>query len=176
MTALCDIVGVCSSSFYKWQSQGSQVKTRLRLEQQEAVERVFWEHKRRYGVRRIRKQLRAEGMRISRETIREIMRDKALVPKGRKRFKRTTISGDGTPKAKNILNRNFNPETRDVAWLSDITYLPNATGGFYYLAVVIKLCSREILGWAVGSTMEASRNPIDLTASAWINFISSSCA
>ncbi len=145
-----------SSGFYKWFKQGAKLKSDARLFQEEAVERVFWHHKRRYGIRRIYKHLKDEGMSISKDVVRQIMDEKTLIAKGKKPFKRTTISGGNTPKAENLLDREFMPDVRDIAWLSDITYLPNADGGFYYLAVVLELCSREILGWAVGTSMEAS--------------------
>lgn len=153
---LCRVLSASRGGFYKWLRQGSKIKSDERVHQEKKVERVFWKHKRRYGVRRIYRQLKCEAVSISKSTIKAIMHEKNLIAKGRKRFKRTTISNGSRPKAENILDRKFYPEVRGVAWSSDITYLPKANGGFYYLAVVLELCSREFLGWAVGSTMEAS--------------------
>lgn len=147
---------VSVSAFYFWLQQGARTIAKSREKQTIRIKEIFTQKKRRYGSKRIFRQLREEGVNICRSTVESIMRECSLVAKGKKRFKKTTHSGHGTPVAPNLLDRQFDVSKVDSIWLSDITYLPLLNGGFLYLCVIMDLASRKVIGWYVDTHMEVS--------------------
>jgi putative transposase len=101
-----------------------------------------------YGSPRVHAKLRRDGMRISRKRVERVMRDAGLRGKIRRRWRNTTNSKHALPLAPNTLNRQFSAESSDKVWVVDITYVPIA-GDFVYLAVVLDLYSRMVVGWAL---------------------------
>lgn len=101
-----------------------------------------------YGSRRMLKQLRSEGHKIGRYKVRRLMRDLGLKAKKRRRFKVTTESRHSFPVAANILDRKFDVEKPNSVWTADISYVWTLEG-WLYLAVVMDLFSRQIVGWAI---------------------------
>lgn len=101
-----------------------------------------------YGSRRVLSQLRSEGYRIGRYKVRRLMRDLGLKAKVRRRFKVTTESRHSFPVAPNILERNFDVKQPNKVWTADISYVWTLQG-WLYLAVVMDLFSRQIVGWAM---------------------------
>jgi len=153
---MCRLLGISVSAFYSWLNQGARDIAQTRENQTIRIKQIFAQMKRRYGSKRIFKQLKEEGVRICRSTVESIMRDNHLIAKGKKRFKTTTDSDHGNPAAPNLLDRRFDVAAVDSVWLSDITYLPLSHGGFIYLCVIMDLASRKIIGWYVEAHMEAS--------------------
>ena len=113
-----------------------------------------------YGSRRLVTALQARQIFIGRYKVRRIMREANIKPVWKRKFVSTTDSKHNLPVAENILNRQFNPAKPNQAWSSDITYIRTRTG-WLYLAVVMELCSRKIIGWAMSPTM-----PTDLVCRA----------
>ena len=109
---------------------------------------IFKEHRSQYGSRRILKQLKDEGHPIGRHRVRRLMRELDLKAKAPKRYKVTTDSRHSFPVAPNILNREFDVEQPDTFWTADITYVWTLEG-WLYLAVVLDLYSRQVVGWAI---------------------------
>jgi len=107
-----------------------------------------------YGSRRIVDELRDRDIVIGRYKVRRLMREAGLKPVWKKLFVNTTDSKHDLPVADNLLNRQFNPPQPDQAWVSDITYIRTKTG-WLYLAAVMDLHSRKIIGWAMSPTMPA---------------------
>ena len=101
------------------------------------------------------KQLRKEGFEIGRYRVRKLMKRLGLVVKGKKRFVLTTDSRHGLPVAENLLNRDFSPTEQDRVWTTDITYIWTLQG-WVYLAVVIDLYSRRVVGWHIDRRMETA--------------------
>ena len=99
--------------------------------------------------------LREQGHALGRYTIRRLMREYGLKPTWKRKFVHTTDSKHTLPVAANILNRQFNPVAPDQAWTSDITYI-RTRSGWLYLAVVMDLYSRRIVGWAMASHMQTA--------------------
>ena len=118
------------------------------------VKAAFVTNDRCYGSRRIVGELHAQDIVIGRYKVRRIMREAGLKPVWKRKFVNTTDSNHGLPVADNLLNRQFNPPQPNQAWVSDITYIRTKTG-WLYLAAVMDLHSRKIIGWAMSPAMPA---------------------
>lgn len=108
-----------------------------------------------YGSRRLSAALKREGVSVGRHKVRTLMRQHGLAARWRRKFVHTTDSRHPLPVADNVLDRQFAPSEPNRAWAGDITYIRTASG-WLYLAVVIDLFSRKIVGWATASHMQAS--------------------
>lgn len=118
------------------------------------VKAAFVANQRCYGSRRIVDELQAQDITIGRYKVRRLMREAGLKPVWKRKFINTTDSNHDLPVAQNLLNRQFNPLQPNHAWVCDITYLRTKTG-WLYLAAVMELHSRKIIGWAMSPTMPA---------------------
>jgi len=107
-----------------------------------------------YGSRRLLVDLNNKGIRIGRYRVRSLMKEMNLKPIWKRKFVNTTDSNHSLPIFENILNRNFKPVAANQAWVSDITYI-RTRSGWLYLAAVMDLYSRKIVGWAMAPTMPA---------------------
>lgn len=107
-----------------------------------------------YGSRRVSAVLKAQGLAAGRCRIRRLMRKQGLKARWQRKFVHTTNSRHNLPVAANILDRQFKPAAPDRAWVADITYI-RTTRGWLYLAAVLDLYSRKIVGWAMAPTMPA---------------------
>ncbi|MEC8569360.1 MAG: IS3 family transposase, partial [Pseudomonadota bacterium] len=122
------------------------------------VERIIEHHKnsrKTYGYRRIHEELYDEGLSVSETRVRRLMKHNGIKAKLKKRFKVTTDSNHTNRIHENILARNFKAESPNQSWVSDITYIPTKEG-WLYLAVIMDLFSRKIIGWAMDSRMQES--------------------
>ncbi len=148
VSALCRVLGVTRQGYYAWakrpESPRSQGDRRL-----EADVRVVHEQSRgTYGSPRVRAALRHRGVRVSKRRIERTMRLLGLFGRRPKRFRVTTVRDDAHAVAPNALAREFRAERPNQRWVTDITYVRTAQG-FSYLAVIIDLFSRAVVGWAV---------------------------
>lgn len=107
-----------------------------------------------YGSCRVSAVLKAQGLSVGRYRARRLMREQGLKTRWRRKFTRTTDSRHDFPVAENILDRQFKPAAIDQAWVADITYIRTGRG-WLYLAAVMDLYSRKIVGWAMAPTMPA---------------------
>lgn len=108
-----------------------------------------------YGSRRLVTAMQNQGIQIGRHKVRSLMRKAALKPVWKRKFIHTTHSRHDLPVAANVLNRQFNPVAPDTAYVSDITYISTGTG-WLYLAIVMDLYARRIIGWAMAPNMSAT--------------------
>ena len=106
--------------------------------------------KRRYGSPRTHRALRQRGVRLGKKRVERLMRGAGLVTKQKRRFRRTTDSAHDRPIAPNLLARNFEPHAPNVAWAGDVTYIATDEG-WAYLAVLLDLFSRRVVGWAMSA-------------------------
>jgi transposase InsO family protein len=114
---------------------------------------IFEESRETYGQRRMHQVLRRQGLRCSRKRVARLMREANLVPKTQRRFRPTlTDSHHHQPVAPNRLNRQFSADGPNQKWVADITYVPTAEG-WLYLAIVLDLYSRRIVGWAMSDSL-----------------------
>lgn len=141
---------VSRSGFYasrqRPESGRARTDRRVRVLCKEAHERS----RRNYGSPRIHKALKRQGVFVSRKRVCRLMKLEGIASKRRRRWTRTTVSGVGLPTALNVLNRDFSPKGPDQSWAGDVTFL-RTPHGFVYLAVVIDLFSRSVVGWAVSA-------------------------
>lgn len=114
---------------------------------------IFKEHRGKYGSRRISKQLKSEGYPVGRYKARRLMRELGLKAKASKRYKVTTDSRHSFPIALNLLDRKFNVNKPNTVWTTDITYVWTLEG-WLYVAIVLDLYSRQIVGWAMNKRMK----------------------
>lgn len=116
------------------------------------IKQIFFKSKRRYGSRRIKKELEKQGIVVSRNKISLLMAKYNLVAKARRKTRATTDSNHKLPVATNLLNQNFEATNANEGWVGDITYL-KTTEGWLYLSVVIDLYSRKVVGWHINNRM-----------------------
>ena len=152
---MCKVVKVDKSSYYHWIKAGSVVK-KVDKKLNELIEIIFIQGRSNYGTRRIADKLKElYGLIISRKRISNIMKDLNLKVKMKRRYKNTTDSNHNLPIAPNVLNRDFYASNPDEKYVGDITYIPTGEG-WLYLATVIDLYSRKIVGWSMDDTMKVS--------------------
>ena len=144
------------SSYYDWQRQRSPSARSLEnAKLSEEIKMIFIAHKCRYGSRRIRQVLLNKGYQISRRRVCKLMKKQGLYCKTTRKFKHTTDSNHTLPIADNLLNREFKQNKPNQVYVGDITYIPTGEG-WLYLAVVIDLFSRQVVGWSMNKRMKAS--------------------
>jgi putative transposase len=149
IAALCATLGVARSSYYAHCCQSDRSVADRRLGEQ--IEAVFREHRRRYGSRRIAQELSRRGITCSRHRVRRIMSQRGLKAlKTPRRFVPRTSDGGAAAPAPNLLLNREAPTSIDEVWVTDITYIPVAGVPWVYLAMVMDLYSRRIIGWKLG--------------------------
>jgi putative transposase len=107
-----------------------------------------------YGAKRMTAELKRRGYEVNHKRVARIMRENGLQVRRKKRFRSTTNSEHDNPVAENVLDRQFEVETPDTAYVSDITYVPTAEG-WMYLCIILDLASRKIVGWSTSARMTA---------------------
>ena len=148
---LCDVLGVSRSGFYAWRKRKPSGRATKRARLAAEIAAVHKKSKRRYGSPRIHRELREKGVRVSRKTIESVMREKGIVARHKRRFRRTTDSNHAHPIAPNLVARDFEPTAANQVWAGDVTYIATDEG-WAYLAVLLDLFSRRVVGWAISET------------------------
>jgi transposase InsO family protein len=145
---LCRTLQVSRAGFYAWQgrppARRARADDRLGLE----IAAIHAESRQRYGSPRVHAELADRGCRTSRKRVARLMRARGLAARRRRRYRVTTHSRHPFPVAPNVLARQFDRPQPDRAWVTDITYIPTGEG-WLYLAVLLDLCSRLAVGWAM---------------------------
>jgi transposase InsO family protein len=151
----CALMEVSRSAFYVWHQHAPTVRQLAEDELGERIAQIYDQSRRTYGWPRVFKALRDEGVHVSRKRVARIMRQKGLIGRCRRRWTKTTIA-DPAAEAVDLLKRVFGPGTveLDRVWVSDITYIWTWEG-WAYLATVIDLASRRVVGWGLGDHMRA---------------------
>ena len=153
---LCDVLGISRGGYYAW--KGRPVSGRAaRVERLAGQIRGAHEESRSvYGSPRVYRALLAGGVACCVNTVAKLMKENGIRSKARRWFvPHTTDSRHPYPLAENTLNREFYPDKPDTAWVADITYIPTGQG-WLYLAVVIDLCTRKVVGWATADHLRAA--------------------
>ena len=153
---MCAVLGVSRSGYYAWSAGRAPGPRRKRREELAGQIRVVHEASRRtYGSPRVYQALKAKEVACCENTVARLMRARGIRSVVRRRFRvRTTDSSHAHPIAPNVLGRCFDQAEPDRAWAGDITYVPTGEG-WLYLAAVIDLCSRKVVGWAMGEGLKA---------------------
>ena len=145
----CELCQVSRSGYYDWQKRPIKIEIDI-LGQK--IKRVFNKSRKTYGTRRIKKQLAVEGTVASRQRISRKMAEQGLIAKACRKTRATTDSNHNNPVAPNLLSRQFNVQHPNKVWVTDITYLAT-NEGWLYLAIILDLYSRMIVGWSIGKRM-----------------------
>ncbi|MBZ5877853.1 IS3 family transposase [Chromohalobacter israelensis] len=153
---MCRVLGVARSGYYAWRQRGGEPSPR-RLQQavlDQRVAQAYQRRKGRSGAPRLALDLVDNGQAVNRKTVAASLRRQGLRAKAARKFKATTNSRHSLPVAPNLLEQDFTAMAPNQKWVGDITYL--ATGeGWLYLAVLIDLFSRKVIGWAMSDRMTA---------------------
>jgi transposase InsO family protein len=157
VTALCETLEVSRAGYYAWLVAEQNLRQQRDRELMPLVCDVFWHHKRRYGARRIAVELAARGVRCGVDRVTKLLKIQGLQAIQPRSYKpRTTNSQHTLGYNPNLLLRSSPPAQLNRVWVADITYLPLRPGGFAYLAALMDLCSRRIVGWSLDDQMTDS--------------------
>jgi putative transposase len=148
---ICRTLSVSRSGFYEAQRR---IAKPVVCKESLYLKAVFMASPQSYGSRRLVTAMANEGFHIGRFRVRSLMRKAALKPVWKRKFVHTTDSKHDLPIAENVLNRQFNPPVPDLAYVSDITYIRTGSG-WLYLATVLDLYARKVVGWAMAPSMPA---------------------
>ena len=148
ITLLCTVMKVSRSAYYSWHKRPAKVITADELHLYRRLKALFKESRNSLGSRELSRKLREEGFHIGRYRTRTLMRRLNLRVQQRVAYKVTTKRKHSDAVADDLLNRNFNPVDKDEVWSGDITYL-RTNEGWMYLAIVMDLYSRRIVGWHI---------------------------
>jgi len=159
VAVMCRVLRVSRSGFYARLKLAPSAAAARRAELVARIGEVHAEAKGRYGSPRVHAELTARGVACGVNTVAKVMRANGIRAKTSRRFVRTTDSRHGLPVAENVLGRDFAPPSPDAAWAADFTYVPTLEG-WLFLAIVVDLFSRRIVGWAMSATM-TSRLVVD---------------
>ena len=152
---MCQVLLVSISGYRAWRRGGKPDRTRLSDPQAVALMRsIHAEVKGAYGSRRMHREMQGRGHRIGLSRVERLMREHGIRARHKRRFKATTDSKHSMPVAPNLLERNFTPEAPNRVWTGDITYIHTGEG-WLYLAIVLDLFNREIVGWSIKPRMTA---------------------
>lgn len=157
-SVVCDLLEASRSGFYAWRSTQESRRAERERELLPVIEEVFWHHRRRYGARRIAVELTSRGIACGVARVARLLKTAGLRAIQPKSFApKTTESRHRLGYNQNLLTGRVAPEKINEVWVGDITYIPLGTrtsgGRFGYLALLMDLCSRKIVGWEYGSSM-----------------------
>lgn len=145
---MCQMLSVSKSGFFDWTKRDRLPKEARKNELVVKIEKIHQGSRKTYGSPRIYQCLKAMGEKCSKSTVERLMREEGIRSKMRRKFKTTTDSNHSLPVAKNIVKRNFTATEPNRLWCTDITYLWTDEG-WLYLAAIIDVFSRKIVGWAM---------------------------
>lgn len=149
---MCSVMQVSRSGYYKWVHRKPSEQAKRRNKLMKRIRHHFDGFKQRYGSTKITQKLRQEGWTVSSKTVAVLMKEMGLRSITVKKHKATTNSKHNQPVYANVLNRQFNVIAPNKVWVTDITYIATLQG-WVYLASVMDLFSRKIVGWSLGSRM-----------------------
>jgi transposase InsO family protein len=152
VTRVCRLLRISRSGYYEALQRG--LGTVVVDPNEIKLKALFYRNERCFGSRRLIKALQAEGVHMGLFKICKLMKKLGLVATWKRKFTHTTNSKHDLPVAPNLLDRQFNPPNGNKAWVADITYI-RTRSGWLYLAVVMDLYSRKIVGWAMAPHMRA---------------------
>ena len=148
----CEALGVSRSGYYQWKKAEPTLRDREEAELVKQIRRVFAANKGRYGSPRVSQALRQDGIDCGENRVARLMRENELAARRKQSFRpRTTVPGNGA--VPNLI-KDLEPSGVDQVWVSDITYVATVEG-WLYLAVILDLFSRKVVGWKLGETLEA---------------------
>jgi putative transposase len=158
LAVMCEALGVTRAGYYAWEKRRQAPPGPRAAKRQELAVKIRSAHEQSrctYGSPRVYQELKAAGVSVCKHTVARVMREEGIRSKVRRRFRvRTTDSAHEHPVAPNVLGRDFGADAPGRKWASDITYVATDQG-WLYLAVVLDLCSRRVVGWAMADHLRA---------------------
>jgi len=154
MWLMCKVLEVSRAGYYHWSKRKNSFRN---LEDRRLLEIIRYHYNRgrgTYGLPRIYAAIRKEGLKVNKKKIARLMRLGKISAKTKRKFKVTTVQNTKAQASENLLKGNFNSKKENRIWTSDITYLWTKEG-WVYLAVIMDVYSRKIVGWSVGSSLSA---------------------
>ncbi len=152
---MCRVLAVSRSGFFAWLRRVPSPRALRRDALAKKIRAVHDEHRRVYGSPRVHEALLAQGQQVCVNTVAKVMREEQIRPKTKRKFvPRTTDSHHDQPVAPNLLGRDFYAAELNRKWVADITYV-STDEGWLYVAAVLDLCSRRIVGWSMADHMRA---------------------
>ena len=150
---MCRVLQVSTQGFYAWLKRAPS----HRQVANQALAVTIWElhvrSRRRYGSPRVHRGLQVRGQRVGRNRVARLMREQGLRARPKRRFRRTTDSNHQLPVGPNVLARNFTADAPNKVWVTDLTYVWTLEG-WLYVAAILDLFSRRVVGWAVSDSLE----------------------
>lgn len=153
---MCRVLEVSPAGLYAWRRRPRpSPRDEREAELRGQIHEIHAASRGTYGSPRVHAQLEQQGVQVGKSRVERLMRDEGLRGKVKRRFRTTTDSEHALPVAPNTLARKFEVDGPDQVWAGDITFIPMATGGFLYLAVILDLFSRRVVGWALADHMRS---------------------
>ena len=151
---MCRVLSVSASGFYAWRKRAPSRRRQDNAALTKTVRTIHAVSRGTYGAPRVHAELAAEGIAASRNRVARVMREANIVGVSRRRFVVTTVR-DGGRQAPDLVDRTFTADAPNTLWVADITYIPTWMG-FLYLAVVLDVFSRRIVGWSMSATLHVT--------------------
>jgi len=155
VSLMCSVLDVSRSGYYAWRGRSPSARARRDRELTAEIRSIHERSKQRYGSPRIREELVANETEVGRKRVARLMHEEGLSARAKRRFVKTTDSKHDLPIAPNLLKRNFFSSAPNKVWVGDITYL-DTHQGWLYLAVLIDLFSRRVVGWAMSERIDTA--------------------
>jgi len=146
----CEVLGVSRSGYYAWLARPVSNHTSEDIQILEEIKKACNVGRGNYGSPRVHRELRAGGRRVGKKRVERLMRANDLAARRKRRFRKTTDSNHPDPIAPNVLEREFKADLPNTAWVTDVTYVWTREG-WLYLAAILDLFSRRIVGWAASA-------------------------
>lgn len=154
ITVMCRVLAVSRSGYYAWRKRPTSARKMADQELSQQIKEIHQQSRQTYGSPRIQAELAENGVNCGQKRVARLMRQEELWAKQSRKFRVTTTdSAHPYPVAPNLLDQDFSASRPNEKWLTDITYIPTAEG-WLYLAVVMDLYSRRIVGWAMRDSLE----------------------
>ena len=147
---MCDVLSVSHSGYYAWRDRPPAPRTLSDALLVVDIKAAYVIGRGNYGSPRVQRELRKRDKRVGQKRVERLMRREGIRAKRRRKFRVTTDSNHAQPIAPNVLNRDFTVELPNTAWVTDVTYVWTHQG-WLYLAAILDLCSRRVVGWAAGA-------------------------
>ena len=151
---MCRVLHVQPAGYYAWQKRKPTLQQLKRLQLIEQIRSVHQDSRGIYGSPRVHRELIDRGVKVCENTVAKVMKQQQIRSKTKRRFVVTTDSNHLQPPAANLLERRFDVPLRNRVWCSDITFVPTEQG-WLFVALVMDLCSRKIVGWAMADHLRS---------------------
>ena len=151
---MCRVLGISSSGYYAWRTRLPSRRTRSDAALTKTVRTIHASSRGTYGALRVLAELAADGVQVGKNRVARLMRAAGIAGVSRRKFAVTTVR-DGGRQAPDLVDRAFTADAPNVLWVADITYIPT-WAGFLFLAVVLDVFSRRIVGWSMSTTLHTT--------------------